>query len=65
MDCDRCGGLWVAEHFVGGDSDSVGAWQYDGLRCVNCGAIRLDGNRRAHRDSLVWGWLSERTQDMH
>lgn len=64
MDCDRCGGLLVAEHFAGGDS-MVGAWQYDGLRCVNCGAIRLDGNTRAHRDSLVWGWLSARTQDMH
>ena len=38
MKCERCNGLFIAVSFVGGD-DVVGAWEYDGLKCVNCGHI--------------------------
>lgn len=38
MPCARCGGLMVAEHFSGGDT-MIEFWAYQGLRCVNCGAI--------------------------
>jgi hypothetical protein len=38
MACKRCGGLLVAERFYGSNS-TLGAWTYDGWRCVNCGAV--------------------------
>lgn len=38
MKCERCNGLVMAVSFVGGD-DSRGAWEYDGLKCLNCGHI--------------------------
>src|SRR5688572_12255797 len=40
MRCERCTGLVVADHFVGG-ATSIGGWAYGGWRCVNCGAIGL------------------------
>lgn len=40
MRCERCTGLVVADHFIGGAS-SIGGWAYGGWRCVNCGAIGL------------------------
>ncbi len=42
MRCERCAGLVVADHFIGGAS-SLGGWAYGGWRCVNCGAIGLSG----------------------
>lgn len=38
MPCARCGGFMVAQHFNGGETMMEG-WTYQGLRCVNCGAI--------------------------
>lgn len=38
MRCARCGGLAVTECFYGGETMFEG-WSYDGIRCVNCGAI--------------------------
>jgi hypothetical protein len=38
MKCERCNGLVIAMSFVGGD-EALGAWQYDGLKCLNCGHI--------------------------
>lgn len=38
MTCERCKGLFIPVSFVGGD-DVVGAWEYDGLKCLNCGHI--------------------------
>lgn len=38
MKCERCRGLVVPVSFVGGD-DARGAWEYDGLKCLNCGHI--------------------------
>ena len=38
MTCERCKGLFIPVSFVGGD-DACGAWEYDGLKCVNCGHI--------------------------
>ena len=37
-ECNRCGGLKVAERFYGTDS-TIAAWAFDGFRCLNCGAI--------------------------
>jgi hypothetical protein len=47
MKCERCAGLVVAEHFIGG-ATSIGGWAYGGWRCVNCGAIGLSGQAGAH-----------------
>src|SRR6266705_1955522 len=47
MRCERCGGLVVAEHFIGGGT-AIGGWTYGGWRCVNCGAIGLSGQAGAH-----------------
>jgi hypothetical protein len=44
MRCERCAGLVVAEHFIGGGT-SIGGWAYCGWRCVNCGAIGLSGKQ--------------------
>lgn len=38
MQCERCKGLFIPVSFVGSD-DVVGAWEYDGLKCLNCGHI--------------------------
>jgi hypothetical protein len=46
MRCERCTGLVVADHFIGGAS-SIGGWAYCGWRCVNCGAIGLSGQAGA------------------
>jgi hypothetical protein len=42
MRCERCTGLVVADHFIGGAS-SIEGWAFGGWRCVNCGAICLSG----------------------
>jgi len=36
--CKRCGGLLVAERFFG-ETSPLGGWAYEGVRCLNCGAI--------------------------
>ena len=38
MTCERCGGLQLRSHFANVKS-SVGAWEYDGWLCMNCGEI--------------------------
>lgn len=38
MRCERCNGLVIAMSFVGGD-EGIGGWEYDGLKCLNCGHI--------------------------
>lgn len=38
MKCERCDGLIIAVSFVAGD-DAGRVWEYDGLKCVNCGHI--------------------------
>ncbi|HET9961612.1 MAG TPA: hypothetical protein VFQ34_04710 [Nitrospiraceae bacterium] len=38
MNCERCGGLKVYDHFYG-SSASLSVWSYSGLRCLNCGNI--------------------------
>ena len=38
MRCERCGGLKVVDHFYGTAID-VPAWNYDGVRCINCGSV--------------------------
>ena len=38
MTCERCKGLFIPVSFVGSD-DAGRAWEYDGLKCVNCGHI--------------------------
>jgi len=38
MTCERCKGLFIPVSFVGSD-DVVGAWAYDGWKCVNCGHV--------------------------
>ena len=55
MDCARCGGLTLAERFFGA-SRTAGAWSYDGLRCVNCGAIAFvePAPNRASDDSPLF-----------
>ena len=40
MRCERCTGLVVLDHFIGG-ATSIEGWAYGGWRCVNCGAIGL------------------------
>ena len=47
MNCVRCGGLKILEHFYGSSSD-VSAWMYDGLRCINCGSITALKMRERH-----------------
>jgi len=42
MRCERCAGLVVADHFIGGAS-SIEGWAFGGWRCINCGAIGLSG----------------------
>jgi len=47
MTCERCKGLFIPVSFVGSD-DAGRAWEYDGLKCVNCGHITdplLEKNR--------------------
>jgi len=48
MKCQRCTGLVVADHFIGGASPN-GGWAYGGWRCVNCGAIAVSGQAGVHR----------------
>jgi hypothetical protein len=55
MKCERCNGLFISVSFVGGD-DVVGAWAYDGLKCLNCGHItdpllKKNRARRAQNDA--------------
>jgi hypothetical protein len=38
MKCERCGGLTINSFFSGGTT-ALGAWEYDGRKCVNCGYI--------------------------
>ncbi|ALA60427.1 hypothetical protein [Nitrospira moscoviensis] len=38
MKCARCGGLQLWSHFANLGS-AVGAWAYDGWRCMNCGDV--------------------------
>ena len=38
MKCERCNGLFIPVSFVGGD-DVIGAWEYDGWNCLNCGHV--------------------------
>ena len=38
MNCARCGGLQLWSHFESLGT-SVGAWAYDGWRCMNCGDV--------------------------
>jgi hypothetical protein len=38
MKCERCNGFVIAMSFVGGD-EALGAWEYDGVKCLNCGHI--------------------------
>ena len=45
MSCERCGGFKIAEYFYGADS-SCGFWSYQGLRCVNCGAISVEPEKK-------------------
>lgn len=53
MKCERCNGLVLAVSFVGGD-DLCGAWEYDGLKCLNCGHI-TDPLLMKNRKVLVQG----------
>ncbi len=76
MRCGRCGGLQLWSHFANLGS-AVGAWAYDGWRCMNCGdvvdALILENRSlqremisTAHRVRPVGGhviWLRSR-QDM-
>jgi hypothetical protein len=68
MRCERCTGLVVADHFVGG-GDSVAGWTYCGWRCVNCGAIGSCGkaeaqpvirSTRRHRLKRVCGYVDKK-----
>lgn len=54
MECERCGGLKVAERFYGTDS-TVAAWACSGFRCLNCGAIWFADHTHLgrHNDSLM------------
>jgi hypothetical protein len=38
MKCERCTGLFIPVWFVGGD-DELGAWEYPGWKCLNCGHV--------------------------
>jgi hypothetical protein len=38
MKCERCNGLFIPVSFVGGD-DEIGAWEYAGWKCLNCGHV--------------------------
>lgn len=61
MKCERCNGLFIPVSFVGGDK-VVGAWAYDGWKCLNCGHItdpllmknreRLAQNEATHQSVL-------------
>ena len=63
MQCERCKGLFIHVWFVGSD-DAGGAWEYDGLKCLNCGHITdplLKQNREllaqddaTHHSGLAW-----------
>ena len=50
MRCERCTGLVVADHFIGG-AISIEGWAFGGWRCVNCGAISL--SRQTNGPSAV------------
>lgn len=39
MKCERCNGLFIPVWFVGGDDDAIGAWEYAGWKCLNCGHV--------------------------
>ncbi|OQW56745.1 MAG: hypothetical protein A4S17_00100 [Proteobacteria bacterium HN_bin10] len=55
MTCERCKGLFIPVSFVGSD-DAGRAWEYDGLKCVNCGHITdplLEKNRERRPQNLV------------
>jgi hypothetical protein len=46
--CKRCNGLLVAERFFG-ETSPLGGWTYEGVRCLNCGAVfalKKDDRRR-------------------
>ncbi|MEO8327017.1 MAG: hypothetical protein ABI618_14270 [Nitrospirota bacterium] len=38
MNCIRCGGLQMVDQFYGMEGDGS-VWMYDGVRCLNCGAV--------------------------
>ena len=38
MKCERCNGLFIPVSFVGGDEE-IGAWEYGGWKCLNCGHV--------------------------
>lgn len=54
MRCNRCGGLRLWSHFANLGT-AVGAWAYDGWRCMNCGdvidALILE-NRSLQQDTI-------------
>lgn len=38
MTCERCGGFVIDVSFSGGVT-AIGAWAYDGSKCLNCGCV--------------------------
>jgi hypothetical protein len=60
MRCERCTGLVVADHFIGGASSTEG-WAFGGWRCVNCGAIGL--SEQAAAQPAVRGVAGARKND--
>lgn len=63
MKCERCNGLVIPVSFLGGD-DIVGAWAYDGLKCLNCGHItdpqfKKNRGRRAQPDPTCHSGYSQ------
>jgi len=77
MKCNRCGGLQLWSHFANLGS-AVGAWAYDGWRCMNCGdivdalilenrSLQQDSISTAHRVRPFGGqivWLRPRQDDI-
>ncbi len=38
MTCERCGGFAIDVSFSGGMT-AIGAWKYEGSKCLNCGWV--------------------------
>lgn len=51
MNCPRCSGLMVVDHFIDMEDDSGNLWMR-GWRCMNCGDV-LDPEIYRHRQIQV------------
>jgi uncharacterized Zn finger protein len=55
MNCSRCSGLMVEDHFLDFEGTTGYMWM-TGFRCMNCGHVYdpvIEQNRQAQRDKVL------------